>query len=274
MNKEHFFIRKIKRNHYIGDDGAVLPDGLIASMDAFFEEVHFRRSWMSLDQIAAKAMLVNISDQIVMNARPRYALLSVAMPSLSHEEILLLQRGFHRVAKQFNIAIVGGDTIQNHKLDLSITILGESEAPLLRTGLKRGDLIVYTGKLGSVKRDLEKLLNGGTISPRSRFILPRLRPAFVYTAAPLMRVAMDISDGLFSDLERLSELNHCGFAFDKPIPEYIGCSGEEYEVLFGCAPENLPAIRKIAKQTRTPLTVVGRVIAGRFTNPCKAHHFA
>jgi thiamine-monophosphate kinase len=46
-------------------------------MDAFHEDVHFKRSWMSPAQIARKAMLINLSDVVAMNATPLYALVSV-----------------------------------------------------------------------------------------------------------------------------------------------------------------------------------------------------
>ena len=37
-----------------------------------FENVHFKKEWMSLKQIAYKSMIVNISDAIVMNAKPLF----------------------------------------------------------------------------------------------------------------------------------------------------------------------------------------------------------
>ena len=76
MNKEEYFIKQFSGNKVIGDDGAFI-DGFVYSMDAFFENVHFKKEWMSLKQIAYKSMIVNISDAIVMNATPLYALLSV-----------------------------------------------------------------------------------------------------------------------------------------------------------------------------------------------------
>jgi len=78
LNLEDYFISHFK-SVSIGDDGAYL-DGYVYSKDAFFENVHFKTEWMNHYQIASKAMLVNISDAISMNAKPAYALLCVAMP--------------------------------------------------------------------------------------------------------------------------------------------------------------------------------------------------
>jgi len=66
QDKETYLIDKLSSSH-IGDDAAVV-DGLIYSVDAFFEGTHFQRSWMSLEQIARKSMLVNFSDAIAMDA--------------------------------------------------------------------------------------------------------------------------------------------------------------------------------------------------------------
>ena len=79
MDKEHYLISKLS-SKYIGDDAAVMGDTLY-SMDAFFEDVHFKREWMSMAQIGRKAMLINLSDAIAMNAKALYALVTVSLPS-------------------------------------------------------------------------------------------------------------------------------------------------------------------------------------------------
>ncbi|ELP6347531.1 thiamine-phosphate kinase, partial [Campylobacter upsaliensis] len=111
MNKEDFIIKAFK-NKLNGDDGAVLGKWCF-SKDLFVQDVHFKRSWLSLEQIATKAMLVNISDAITMNAVPKYALLGLSLPNLSKKEIKNLQKGFLKMAKKFRIKIIGGDTIQS-----------------------------------------------------------------------------------------------------------------------------------------------------------------
>jgi thiamine-monophosphate kinase len=64
-----------------------------------------------------------------------------------------------------------------------------------------------------------------------------------------------------------------GIQFTKKISKKIGCSGEEYEMLIAFSPSKLATIRRIAAVSRTPVTVVGKVQRGRFTNRCKRHHF-
>jgi thiamine-monophosphate kinase len=135
MDKEHYLISKLG-SKYIGDDAAVVGDRLY-SMDAFFEDVHFKREWMSMAQIGRKAMLVNISDVIAMNARPQFALVTVSIPKdMTKDEIDELTQSMEFTAKEYGCEIIGGDTIGGDKLHLCIAIISKSNYPLLRKGLK------------------------------------------------------------------------------------------------------------------------------------------
>lgn len=274
MNKEDYFIKQFsKQTEFIGDDGAFV-DGLVYSQDAFFENVHFKREWFTLKQIAAKAMLVNISDAIAMNAKPMYALLTVAIPkSYSNEDLKELAKGFKKVAKKFDIQIIGGDTIANVKLDISVTIIAKTADPKYRKDVKVGDLVCYTGELGTCKKDLEKLLNGATISKKSKFIKPKLNAQFFYDIAKYVNGSLDISDGLFFELERLSKSSKVGFEFFEKISHEIGASGEEYEILFTFSKENLPVIQEIAKKHKIKLNIFAEAIKGKYRTDCKNHHF-
>jgi len=272
-NKENYFINQFAKSKYIGDDGAVLGK-YVYSMDAFFQNVHFKTEWLSLKQIAKKSMLINISDAIVMNAKPKYALLSVAIPPhFSKKELDELAQGFNEVAKEYNIEIIGGDTISNEKLDISITIVSKTKSPVFRTGSSVGDIVCYTGDLGSVKKDLETLLDGKKVKKGSKFIEPKLNPKFFYKVAKYINSAMDISDGLFFELERLSKANKLGFDFYEDIPSSIGCSGEEYEVLFTFDPTQQKKIEKIANKYNIKLNFIATTTKGKYRCSCKSHHF-
>ncbi|MDB4257237.1 thiamine-phosphate kinase [Arcobacteraceae bacterium] len=273
MNKENYFIQQFKHSKFIGDDGAVVGE-YVYSMDAFFENVHFKKEWMTLKQIASKAMLINISDAIVMNAVPKYALLSVAIPqSFTTKDLDELAKGFKKIAKKFDIEIIGGDTISNNKLDISITIISRTKQAVYRTGTKEGDFVCYTGKLGSVKKDLDFLLCGKKIKKKSKFIKPTLNDKFFYEIAPYINSALDISDGLFFELERLSKANNIGFDFFDTIKKEVGCSGEEYEILFTFDPKKVETIIKIAKKHNVILNIFAKTSNGIYKCDCKSHHF-
>ncbi|MDA7817425.1 thiamine-phosphate kinase [Sulfurimonas sp.] len=272
MNLENYFISQFKSNH-IGDDGALI-DGFVYSKDAFFENVHFKRKWMSFYEIAYKSMMVNISDAIAMNAVPKYILLSVAMPkNITKDEMRELSSGFKDAAAKFGADIIGGDTISNSKLDITVTVISKVDKPLLRDGMRKNHLLAYTGELGKSAKDLKKLLNLGSIHKKSKFVNIQLRDRFISNSSRYLSSGMDISDGLFSDLDKLSSSNNLGFKFSTCISKKVGCSGEEYEMLVSFDKRNRKAVLRRAKLSRTKLTIFASSARKKYTNRCKAHHF-
>jgi len=272
LDKEQYLIHNLE-SKYIGDDAAVVGDTLY-SMDAFFEDVHFKREWMSMSQIGRKAMLVNFSDAIAMNAKPQYALVTVSIPSdITYEEIDELTRSMQNTAKEYGCEIIGGDTIGGDKLHLSITIISMSDKPLLRTTLQEGDLLAYTGTLGESKGDLESLFRGEKIASNSRFYEPTLRGEFIAKAREYLTAGMDISDGLFCDTNKLLDINKYGFELIESIDDTIGLSGEEYEMLISLSSNDLKEVKRIAKETNTPLHVFAKVTKNDERFQCYSHHF-
>lgn len=272
MNLENYFISQFSKKH-IGDDGAVI-DGFVYSKDAFFEDVHYKKKWLSYYQIAQRAMLVNISDAIAMNAIPKYVLLSIAMPkTMSKEDMRDLANGFKDIAKKYNIEIIGGDTISNTKLDITITVISKTDKPLLRTKVRSGYALAYTGELGKSQKELKKLFNLGSIHKQSKFIDIKLRRDFVYKTQRFLKAGMDISDGLFSDLNKITTANKIGLKFKNRISKSLGCSGEEYEMLVAFDMRDKKTILRRAMQSRTKITIFASASRNRYVNRCKAHHF-
>jgi thiamine-monophosphate kinase len=272
MNKEDIFINFFK-NKFIGDDGAYI-DGYVYSSDCFFENVHFKINWLTYFQIAQKAMLVNISDAIAMNAKAKYALINCAIPkNMTKKNLKELSNGFKKTAKKYNIKIIGGDTIENDKLDISITIISKTKNPIYRKGIEQNDLIAHTGTLGKVDKDLKKLLKDKKINKKSKFIKPKLNPKFFFKVSKYIKASIDISDGLYQELERLSKINKVGFKFTKKIAKKKACSGEEYEILFACSKTNKTKIEKIALKYNVKLNFFAYATNGVFYSSCLKHHF-
>lgn len=273
MDKESYIIKRLK-NSYIGDDGAIVGKW-VYSKDLFVEDVHFKKKWMNYKQIAKKAMLVNISDAISMNAKPKYALIGAVLPSyITKKEIKILTCTFKKVAKKYGIKIIGGDTTSGKKLTISITIISKKRKfTLKRAGLKNGNFLAYTGNLGDSKKDLEKLLCGKKIDKNSKFYEPILKGNFIKKASKYLNCGLDISDGLSKDLSRLCKVNNLGVKFLKKLTQNELCSGEEYEMLFGFDKKNKKKILKIAKKTDTKITIIAKAKKGKYISTCKEHHF-
>ncbi len=274
MDKEQFFISLLESKK-IGDDGAVFGD-FIYSSDMFCEGVHFRREWLSLYQIARKSMLVNISDAVAMNAKVEAGLLSLQLPrAFSKDELIELRDGFEDCAREFGFEIIGGDTIGGRELNISITLISKSQNPLTRYGLSGGELLAYTGELGSVLEDLERLFKSQSIDKDSKFIEPTLRGDFIAKARDYLVAGMDISDGLFCDTNKLLDANQIGLEILKDIPQNVGESGEEYEMLIAFREENLEKILETSSATSTPITIFAKASKDndfRFSG-CRSYHF-
>jgi thiamine-monophosphate kinase len=272
QDKESFLIQTL-HSKYIGDDGAVVGR-MIYSADAFCEDVHFRREWMTPAQIGRKAMLVNLSDAVAMNATPDYALLTLSLPAdFTEEAIGQLIHALEETAAEWGCEIIGGDTVGGDKLNLSITLISHSNAPLMRTGLRVGDLLAYTGTLGESRRDLARLEAGESIADDSRFFRPILRAGFVRKIRPWLRVGMDISDGLFCDTNKLLDLNRCGYTARQSLDLEIGWSGEEYEMLIGFDSRHAATIKAQAAVQGISVTIYAEVTHNTDRFPCESHHF-
>lgn len=249
-----------------GDDGAVLGD-FVYSKDLFIENVHFKCEWLSMQEIGAKAVLVNISDAVAMNAKPLYALLGLALPkNLSNDEINVLCAGIKNECERWGVAIIGGDTTSSEKITISLTIISRlSGKALFRNRAKNGDFIAFTGTLGGSLKGLKTLQNGGKIAGNSRFARPELRAEFMKKSAKILKSAMDISDGLANDLPKL--LGKKGAKISAKLSKEQWLSGEEYELLVVFSAKNKNRVLSLAKQTRTKLTIIGQVKNGYLKIP-------
>ena len=273
MDKERYIFEKFK-SKFNGDDCAVIGERAYCK-DLFVEGVHFRRGWLSLREIGAKAMLVNISDMIATNARAKYALLGLALPrEIGTREIDELCAGVSETAREWGIRIIGGDTIGSDKILLSVTVISRlCGKAVLRSGAKKGDLVAFTGELGGSLKGLRTLLNGGRVASNSRFKRPILKDKFFYAAAGKINAAMDVSDGLCTDLAKLCAQSRCGVKFTKRLSKHELNSGEEYEILFTFSPKNRAKILSLARKTRTKITIFAKITKGKFKSNARNHHF-
>jgi thiamine-monophosphate kinase len=218
----------------IGDDAAVYRIGggrvHVVTTDALVEGVHFDRTFTPLRYLGWKAIAVNVSDVVAMNAEPRYATVALGLPNnVSVEGAEALYGGMREACARLGLTVVGGDVSAAARLTLSVTVIGEADEVdvVYRRGARPGDLLCVTGDLGSAAAGLKVLLAGkqgfeaggdGDTQPGAE---PDLRDfAYVierqlYPQARLDRVRhwkekrvrphalIDVSDGLASEVHHL-----------------------------------------------------------------------
>jgi thiamine-monophosphate kinase len=274
----------------IGDDAAVLdvPAGerLVASTDASVEGVHFRREWLSSEEIGGRAAAAALSDLAAMAATPLGLLLALGLPAAWRDDVRELARGVGAMAERCGCPIVGGNLSRAAELSLTVTVLGGARRPLRRSGARPGDTLYVTGRLGGPGAALRALQSGGAPSPadRVRFAapMPRLREAR-WLAERGAHAAVDVSDGLLADAAHVARASAVTLEIDLAgVPRVDGvsleeaaASGEEYELLvampaavdaraftsrFGC---DLTAIGRVKPFDGEPIRVDGRAVPHR-----------
>jgi len=294
---EHFQLTQKSSVKGIGDDAAVLDftnGKTVVSTDLLIEGVHFDLSYMPLQHLGYKAVMVNLSDLYAMNAIATQITVSIAVSNRFPLEALEeLYAGIAMATKMYNVDLVGGDTTSSTTgMIISITAMGaaKTEEIVYRAGAKANDLLVVSGDLGGAYMGLQVLerekevfkVNPNSqpdLEPYTYIIERQLKPEArkdiieLFPKLDIHPTAMiDISDGLSSEILHLCKQSKLGCnLFEDKIPldptvisaceefkldsTLVALSGgEDYELLFTLDQKEFPKIKG-----NPNLTVVGHM---------------
>ena len=216
----------------IGDDCAILrpPRGheLLVTTDFTLEGRHFRRDWHPAESAGHRTLARGLSDLAAMGARPLAAFLSLALPGemlASRAGRAWIRRfftGLRGLADQSAVPLAGGDTSESPcELVLAdIVLIGSAPAgrALRRSTARAGDALYVTGELGGAAAELAAMkLRAAKLNsklPRmpapdqlaahpQLFPQPRLEVGQALLRRRLATAAIDLSDGLSTDLAHL-----------------------------------------------------------------------
>jgi thiamine-monophosphate kinase len=278
----------------IGDDAAVLRPGagdLLATSDAMLESVHFDPRLVTPFQLGRKLIAVNVSDIYAMGGRPRFALVTVAVPPATRDEFMAeFFRGVREALEKAGAALVGGDVSgSRHGTALSATLIGTAGRPILRSGGRPGEGIYVSGPLGdaacglallraigrpvSFARPVKGPLPWKVMRPLLlRHLMPEPRSPRPYLRSA--RAMIDVSDGLFLDLWRLCSESGVGARiYEDRLPispdltraaAHLGLrafdlatkGGEDYELLFTAPRRSCVRAVRIGETTGEGMVVV------------------
>jgi thiamine-monophosphate kinase len=272
----------------VGDDAALLapPAGqaLVAATDTLVEGRHFLSRTPPLS-IGHNALAVNLSDLAAMGADPAWALLALSLPDPDERWLEEFARGLHALATRHGVALVGGDTVSG-PLVVTVAVLGfvPADAALRRSGAKPGDAVYVSGTPGVAAAGLD-LLRRGVMTFESRdprvqrmlFAEPRL--ALGRALRGRASAAMDVSDGLLGDLDKLARASTVGAvlelerlpiapmladAYDRAQCERLVLhGGDDYELLFTMPADGAAArAAEIAEQAGCAVHRIGGIVAG------------
>ena len=250
----------------IGDDAMIFRNGMVVTTDSFFENIHFDLTYYSMYVLGQHIMAASLSDIAAMGAKPLCALVSLNLTkSITFEDIKSLYRGFEILSKKYAFDISGGDIVQSSNFGATVTVIGKTSKPLVRSDAKPGHDLYVTNFLGlaEVGRAVlsQKLPRKQYPDSVNKHLLPEPR---IKEAVLLRRYAgacIDVSDGLSTDAHHLAfeskvkviiDAEHlpihsevgkfCALKGIEPL-DFILSSGEDFELLFSA--KALPRLSKV-----------------------------
>ncbi|MDX1403903.1 MAG: thiamine-phosphate kinase [Woeseiaceae bacterium] len=271
----------------IGDDGAVLqpsPDhDLVSVVDTLVSGVHFPESLEPAD-VGYRSVVVNLSDVAAMGARPRWMTLALTLREASHAWLERFAQGLFEAADEYAVTLVGGDTTRGSETVISVQILGDVRpgSALTRSGAAPGDGIFVTGCVGDAAAGLSILQSGAADSEDvdylvRRFARPSARVAVGAAIAEFAHAAIDVSDGLYGDLEKMLLASGVAGSLElSKLPlspqltrlvkrddalQFALSGGEDYELCFTADPD-AAAIEELAEHLGVAISRIGGVNEG------------
>ena len=205
----------------IGDDGAVVAPSSrksVLAADMAIEGVHFNREWSTLGEIGAKITAANLADIYAMGGEPKYLLVSAGLTAdFGIAQVTELAKGIAEEAALVGASVVGGDISRAEQLVISISVFGEVENPITRSGAKVEDSVIISGLPGISAAGLLQLQSGIT---ESTFVSAHKKPTVNYQLAKKfhsVNAMCDVSDGLLSELNHIASASGVGIELDSKL---------------------------------------------------------
>ncbi|MER3384985.1 thiamine-phosphate kinase [Pectobacterium aroidearum] len=270
----------------IGDDCALLTVAdkqmLAVSTDTLVSGVHFLPDIDPAD-LGYKSLAVNLSDLAAMGADPAWLSLAITLPTSNGQWLSAYSDSLFELLDYYGMQLVGGDTTRG-PLSLTLTIHGLVPAgrALTRRGARVGDWIYVTGSLGDSAAGLAILQNTLHVDDEEvrqgliqRHLRPQPRILQGQALRDLANSAIDLSDGLISDLQHILKASECGARINLdaiPQSDWLrGCvdeeqalrwalsGGEDYELCFTVPEINRGALELALGHLGASYTCIGQI---------------
>jgi thiamine-monophosphate kinase len=277
------------------DDAAFFtpPEGheVVLSVDGIVEGVHFLAGETPA-HVAQRALRVNISDLIAKGADPAGYLLTLSLPRETPEAwVAAFARALEDEQRRFDIGLLGGDTVRGphgtmSPITVSITVLGTvpNGQGVRRAGARPGDVLAVSGTIGDAALGL-KLAQGIALAGLNETQSAALEEAYRLPKPPYgiaaslrayVHAAMDISDGLVGDLDKLclaSEVSavieadrvplsaeaKAAVSADPALLPLCLTGGDDYQVLAAMPAEAFHGFTQACEMAGVRATQIGRI---------------
>ena len=270
-----------------GDDCASVsvPENkqLLVTTDTLISGVHFPVQTSPQD-IAYKAIMINLSDLAAMGATPAWITLAISLPEIDEDWLDKFSRSLSDVLERFNVSLIGGDTTRG-ALSITVQAMGlcDKDKILRRDQAKAGDKIFITGELGDAAIGLKALsdsIEDERLLPCiNKLNRPEARVKFAQALTSYSACAIDVSDGLVADLGHIVNASQCGarvflsriplssasrYYFDEYNDGMLDWSmlltqGDDYELCFTMNTQNQAAVKQLAEKHQLRVSCIGEV---------------
>ena len=270
----------------IGDDCALLTVAekqvLAISTDTLVSGIHFLADIDPRD-LGYKALAVNLSDLAAMGADPAWLTLAITLPEVDESWLEAFSDSLFEQLEYYDMQLIGGDTTRGPlSMTLGIHGLVPAGRALKRSGARIGDWIYVTGTPGDSAAGLAILQDRLTVKDpaqaaylKQRHLRPTARILQGQALRDLASSAIDLSDGLISDLGHILKASECGARVDLDALPYSDAlkanvsadqalqwalsGGEDYELCFTVPEVNRGALDVAIGNLGVPFTCIGQV---------------
>ncbi len=256
---------------------------LVISIDTYINKFHFY-DFRKPDLVIKKILRSSLSDLICKGVVPKYYFISGSgnKKTFTKSNLSKVSQSLKQEQKKFGIYLSGGDTVFSNTLSFTIISVGFSNKIIFRNKAKLNDDIYVTGNLGdsytglkilkkkiSLNRSLSRYFFTKYYHPELHINLPKKLFNFANTS-------IDISDGLFADLEKLINKQKLSYKInltDVPISKKLKdmilqkklkkidfiSKGDDYQVLFTASKKKARIIERTSKSLGIKISKIGKI---------------
>jgi len=257
---------------------------LAVTVDTYNEDVHF----LNFDKpnlLIKKVLRSSLSDLICKGINPKYYFISISSPRgiLNKKNLKLISNSLINEQKKFNIYISGGDTNYSKKISFTLTCIGFGKKIIERNNVKLNDDIYVTGNIGDSYIGLKILKN--KIKYKNNYLKnyfekkyyePELAYKFTKILNKYANSSIDVSDGLYDDLNKLINKQKQGYRiYINKIPTSTNFKkilkinklklqdhlfhGDDYQILFTAPKKFRNVLISESQLLKQKVTIIGEI---------------
>ncbi len=256
---------------------------LVISVDTYINKTHFF-DFKKPNLVLKKILRSSISDLICKGVKPKYYFISGSgnKKTFSKLNLVMISHSLKQEQKKFGIYLSGGDTVFSNTLSFTIVSVGFAKNIIFRNNAKINDDIYVSGNLGDSYMGLKVLKKDISLNKHlskyfvMKYYLPELYLDLSKKLLNFANTSIDISDGLFADLDKLINKQKLSYKIsltDVPISKKLKdmilqkklkkvdfiSKGDDYQILFTASKKKARIIERTFKSLGIKISKIGKI---------------